>query len=761
MRSVAKFLEGGDKVKVTLRFRGREMAHQELGPRTAGTRRRGRQGDRQGRNHAQGRRPPDGDDGRPGEITRQHHATTTKGGATLPFFHACGPVFRRRLAPHVTVGSHPVAIVARTDGAPMATPVPDFRQDDAAPRRLSPSGFKYPRGDAPGTGAGGRQPPSPVCNRAAVGPQAAAATARPVSTLIRCARYSGVPCRSPIRPSGDTVSPSSAFAEKSAGQRLPRPRSSGTRHPRPRRSRPRRTSSAYFATNTPTSGETRRRLNELLVVRGRGHREFHRRHDLAFLQRRGEHALEIVGRGDLAAVGDDGGAAGQRRRRIAGRGIVVGQRCRRWCRGCAPPGRRSARPSPPGRQSGFRRRVARPSHGWYRRRWSSRRPSTRMSLISAIPASATSTLGIASRALSVGISVWPPPSACAPSSFSASTASATVFGFAISNAYIARSSLFRRHAADAFDILPRGGHDRLDDVVVAGAAADVAVQVVADLGLGRLRVVLQQRRSPPSSCPACRSRIAARGDPGTPAARRQRAVAVGHALDRGDLGALRLAPRTWCRPSPASPSTCTGRRRTARCRSRHGCRSGPALHAETRPAASGPRPLRTPACRSPSWRPGSCYRLLGGSCRDLIMWREGREHRLGPVAGRRGPARLRAGRTGFRPGYPRLPAPAPRRRGAAAGCGISFSSPPTPIAAISAAGDRRARRRPGPAPSPRRSARASGRSPAGRSPGRSPSRPRNSRLPGSTGMPKRVTVPPARRTASGADVLAGPRWPRR
>ena len=28
---VLKFLEEGDKVKVTLRFRGREMAHQELG----------------------------------------------------------------------------------------------------------------------------------------------------------------------------------------------------------------------------------------------------------------------------------------------------------------------------------------------------------------------------------------------------------------------------------------------------------------------------------------------------------------------------------------------------------------------------------------------------------------------------------------------------------------------------------------------------------------------------------------------------------
>ena len=33
MRNVTKFLGNGDKVKVTLRFRGREMAHQELGQR--------------------------------------------------------------------------------------------------------------------------------------------------------------------------------------------------------------------------------------------------------------------------------------------------------------------------------------------------------------------------------------------------------------------------------------------------------------------------------------------------------------------------------------------------------------------------------------------------------------------------------------------------------------------------------------------------------------------------------------------------------
>ena len=31
MRSILRFLEDGDKVKITLRFRGREMAHQDLG----------------------------------------------------------------------------------------------------------------------------------------------------------------------------------------------------------------------------------------------------------------------------------------------------------------------------------------------------------------------------------------------------------------------------------------------------------------------------------------------------------------------------------------------------------------------------------------------------------------------------------------------------------------------------------------------------------------------------------------------------------
>ncbi|PWF32325.1 translation initiation factor IF-3, partial [Yersinia pestis] len=31
LRAIIKFLEEGNKVKITLRFRGREMAHQQLG----------------------------------------------------------------------------------------------------------------------------------------------------------------------------------------------------------------------------------------------------------------------------------------------------------------------------------------------------------------------------------------------------------------------------------------------------------------------------------------------------------------------------------------------------------------------------------------------------------------------------------------------------------------------------------------------------------------------------------------------------------
>ena len=61
MRSMQRFFEEGDKVKVTLRFRGREMAHQELGYQAAQSRQGRHLQDRQGRAGAALRRPPGGD----------------------------------------------------------------------------------------------------------------------------------------------------------------------------------------------------------------------------------------------------------------------------------------------------------------------------------------------------------------------------------------------------------------------------------------------------------------------------------------------------------------------------------------------------------------------------------------------------------------------------------------------------------------------------------------------------------------------------
>ena len=61
MRSMQRFFEEGDKVKVTLRFRGREMAHQELGTALLNRVKEDTSKIRQGRAGAALRRPPDGD----------------------------------------------------------------------------------------------------------------------------------------------------------------------------------------------------------------------------------------------------------------------------------------------------------------------------------------------------------------------------------------------------------------------------------------------------------------------------------------------------------------------------------------------------------------------------------------------------------------------------------------------------------------------------------------------------------------------------
>ncbi len=69
MRSMKRFFEEGDKVKITLRFRGREMAHQELGMQVAQPRQGRRRAHRQSRVGATLRRPTDDHD--PGPALRR------------------------------------------------------------------------------------------------------------------------------------------------------------------------------------------------------------------------------------------------------------------------------------------------------------------------------------------------------------------------------------------------------------------------------------------------------------------------------------------------------------------------------------------------------------------------------------------------------------------------------------------------------------------------------------------------------------------
>ena len=61
MRAMQRFFEEGDKVKITLRYRGREMAHQEIGTKLLDKVKSRRRRFRQGRAGRAFRRPPSGD----------------------------------------------------------------------------------------------------------------------------------------------------------------------------------------------------------------------------------------------------------------------------------------------------------------------------------------------------------------------------------------------------------------------------------------------------------------------------------------------------------------------------------------------------------------------------------------------------------------------------------------------------------------------------------------------------------------------------
>ena len=83
MRSMVKFIEEGDKVKVTMRFRGRELAHQELGHGRLGAGPGRSRRDRQGRADAAHGRPAD-DYGHVAEIVSPSGVETNTTGRAVP-----------------------------------------------------------------------------------------------------------------------------------------------------------------------------------------------------------------------------------------------------------------------------------------------------------------------------------------------------------------------------------------------------------------------------------------------------------------------------------------------------------------------------------------------------------------------------------------------------------------------------------------------------------------------------------------------------
>ena len=102
----------------------------------------------------------------------------------------------------------------------------------------------------------------------------------------------------------------------------------------------------------------------------------------------------------------------------------------------------------------------------------------------------------------------------------------------------------------------RDGLDRLEDLLVAGAPAEVAGQPLLDLGAGRVRVLVEQRVRRHRAGPGCRTRTARRPCRGTPAG--AAASAPSRAASPSTVG-----PRPR-RPRPRGPGTS---RRSARRRS--------------------------------------------------------------------------------------------------------------------------------------------------------------------------------------------------
>ena len=119
MRAVHRFLEEGDKVKVTMRFRGREMAHQELGVKVLDRVKADLDADREGRIAAQDGRPPD------------DHGDLAEVGGTRWLERTRAPIIRRPLCYDTTV------LTRSPPRAPAAWRCAGFRRRGARHRATS------------------------------------------------------------------------------------------------------------------------------------------------------------------------------------------------------------------------------------------------------------------------------------------------------------------------------------------------------------------------------------------------------------------------------------------------------------------------------------------------------------------------------------------------------------------------------------------------------------------------------------------------
>ena len=139
--------------------------------------------------------------------------------------------------------------------------------------------------------------------------------------------------------------------------------------------------------------------------------------------------------------------------------------------------------------------------------------------------------------------------------------------------------------------------DRLDDVVVAGAAADVAVEIPADLGLARARLLVEQRRRRHHHARGAEAALQAVVGLERRLDHAERAVGVGHALDGPHLGAVDVERQHVAGLHRDRRRRARRRRRTARCRSRRGCRS--ARRPSRRNSTRSVRPSTSPETGRP------------------------------------------------------------------------------------------------------------------------------------------------------------------